>query len=137
MAQESNNTLANMGTITPEAIIAIAERKGKLFNEKRIKTNQIRNFYSEITAMKLIAEQNRDDRGKPQYEAVRRNLILLKPKLAYAAGRQPNVREVYTFISEAIQGIDAADDNDKGQAVENFFDLIESVVAYHKFYGDN
>ena len=130
--------LDDMGTITPEEIVDVAKENARLFKEARIKTNQIRNFYAEINSMKLILQTQK---GKESEESIlvkmNRKLILLKPKLAYAAGRQQGVKKVYDFMSRAINGVGAAEDNKKLEAYQNFFDLIESVVAYHKYYGDN
>ena len=146
--------LKNMANISPEKIVQIAELEGEIFNLAEIKTNQIRNVYSQITAMKLILQQNKNAEGKADYAALRHQLILLKPKLAYAAGRQAKIRDfVYNFMKDSIDGVINAKPTKKlldiykdetlaqekatEQAYQNFFDLIESVVAYHKFYGDN
>ncbi|MEL6626639.1 MAG: type III-A CRISPR-associated protein Csm2 [Bacteroidota bacterium] len=74
-------------------------------------------------------------------DKLNRRMILLKPKLAYAAGRQRKVKEVYQFVSLAIDGVKEASKHKNEQdwidGLQNFFDLIESVVAYHKYYGDS
>ena len=128
--------LDDMVSIGPADIIKIAEDQGRLFKNMRIKTNQIRNFYSEINSMKLIYK----DRGledEQRLNELELKLIMLKPKLAYAAGRQRGVRKVYDFMSAAIDGVKNAPQDDKLKAFQNFFNLVESVVAYHKFFGDN
>jgi CRISPR type III-A-associated protein Csm2 len=72
-------------------------------------------------------------------------LVLLKPKLAFAAGRQHAVRKNFKpFMDAAINGVLNAPDTNpedkenkktgKQRALENYLALIESVVAYHKFY---
>ena len=58
---------------------------------------------------------------------------MLKPKLAYAAGRQPAVTPFYKLVSAAVAGIEKAEN--KPQAFQNFFELLDSIVAYHKFHG--
>ena len=71
-----------------------------------------------------------------RYEVIQTELILLKPKLAYAAGRQKNVKKNFQkFMTKAINGV--ADAQNKKDAIEKFFALVESIVAYHKFYGGN
>jgi CRISPR-associated protein Csm2 len=76
----------------------------------------------------------RTDYALGGYDKVSSQLTMLKPKLAYAAGRQTAVRATfYPIMKSAIDGVTSA--NEKKRALENFFMFIESVVAYHKFYG--
>ena len=53
MDEKHKRALANMATIDAETIVEIAELQGEAFTEAKIKTNQIRNFYSEVNTMKL------------------------------------------------------------------------------------
>jgi len=110
-------------------LVDIAEEEAKQLVKDQLKTNQIRNFYAAVSKMKIDYEK------KPTYEAIKMDLIMLKPKLAYAAGRQKSVKKFYYLMNDAIQGVEAS--TDKPKAIENFFALIESVVAYHKYYGGN
>lgn len=67
-------------------------------------------------------------------EELKRDLTMLKPKIAYAAGRQTAVRATfYPFVKSALDGIEKS--GYAPTAIKNFFQLIESIVAYHKFYG--
>lgn len=154
MDQKYKSDLANMATIDTETIVEIAEMQGKAFKEAKIKTNQIRNFYAEVNTMKLKFQEFMRNKKKEKLngqgagatsnlktlEDLNRKLILLKPKLAYAGGRQIEVKQVYTFFKHVIDGVsEASKDKDEDtwiKALENFFDLTESVVAYHKYHGD-
>jgi len=110
-------------------IVQKAEDMALQFTRDKLKTNQIRNFYSAITRMRADFEQSENG-----YEQVKTQLVMLKPKLAYAAGRQTAVRaNFYQFMTSAIKSVEQA--SDKSKAMENFFLLVESVVAYHKFHG--
>ncbi len=121
----------NLSTMDTSDIVQKAENMALQFTRDKLKTNQIRNFYSAITRMRAEYEQTEEGKG---YEKVKNQLIMLKPKLAYAAGRQTAVRaNFYPFMTTAIQSIEQA--SDKAKAIENFFLLVESVVAYHKFHG--
>lgn len=113
-----------------ENIVAAAENDARQFNKDRLKTNQIRNFYSAVTKMRTEYE------AQGSYDSIKHDLNMLKPKLAYAAGRQRPVRaNFYPKMTAAIQGIIDAENKEK--AIQNFFAYMESVVAYHKFYGDS
>lgn len=141
----------NLDVITPEKIVEIAKEKGEDFS-KNIKTNQIRNFYSAINSIRQKANEKakfkydeKDEESKQKEEnkqklaeltnQINMEIILLEPKLAYATGRQPAVRGFYNLIKEAVIAYKNVNDNDKDKAVANFIILIESVVAYHKFFG--
>lgn len=112
-------------------IVEDAEENAKKFAQvDKIKTNQIRNFFAAISKMRVnfsIAEKGN------KYQSIENDLILLKPKLAYAAGRQKAVRKFQEYVTKAIDAV--INSNKKEEAVENFFALIESIVAYHKYHG--
>ncbi|SHK45469.1 type III-A CRISPR-associated protein Csm2 [Rhodothermus profundi] len=110
----------------PEEIDRIADQMGKAF--KNIKTAQLRNVFAHINRMRTRWRHDQD------FQKLRRDLVMLKPRLAYAAGRQREVREMSEAFRKAINAVLAS--KDFGEALRNFFDLIEAVVAYHKYYGD-
>lgn len=121
-------------TATPEVIVQQAEIIAVQLTRDKLKTNQIRNFYSAITRMRTNYEQAED--GNEGYDQVRRDLVMLKPKLAYAAGRQTAVRtNFYPYMKAAIESVEQAPNHQKTEAMDNFFLLVESIVAYHKYHG--
>jgi CRISPR-associated protein Csm2 len=123
---------------TPSLIEQIAREDGQRFaaydpdkkkadERKAIKTNQIRNVFAHINRMR------QDFRQEGWTPGLERNLVMLKPRLAYAAGRQQVVKPLNDRLSQAINGVLASEKKEK--AIQNFFDLVEGIVAYHKFYG--
>lgn len=121
--------MTNIARMSPEEIVREAENVARqLATQDRVKTGQIRNFYSGITRL-------RTEFAKGKYsEKVHKQLVLLKPKLAYAAGRQIAVKTTfYPKMTAAVDGVLAS--GNKDLALDNFFLFVESVVAYHKFYG--
>ncbi len=134
--------MENLDVMTPETMVAISEKKGKEFaGNNGIKTNQIRNFYSAVNSIRVkMQEKNKfknDDKEKVRFVELTREihteLILLEPKLAYAAGRQTKVKPFYDFVKELIDAYKLSINRES--AIINFITIIESVVAYHKFYG--
>jgi CRISPR-associated protein Csm2 len=113
--------------ITTQEIVEIAKEKGEKF--KDIKTNQLRNFFNEVVSIK----NNMLSMNEFNFSLIESKLILLKPKLAYAAGRQNTIKLFKTFMDEVIDAVLKA--KDKKKAIENFITLNESIIAYHKFYG--
>lgn len=85
---------------------------------KELTTSQIRRFYGEVKRLQLNG-----------YDPV--GVKMLKPKLAYAAGRageNDKIRMFYKILSKAIDKIDDED------SFNNFVKMFEAIVAYHKLY---
>ena len=122
--------IEHLDKIAPQELNRLAKSHAEKFLQDRLKTHQLRNVFSSIEKMRTIAKGAKD--GK-KYDAVENDLILLKPKIAYAAGRQKSVRyNFFPFVEAAIDAVVNA--NDKEKALKNFFALMESVVGYHKFF---
>lgn len=108
-------------------IIAIGDAKklnefcsklGEYYANNGLSTSQIRNVLNEIQTMKT-------------YNEVR--LQLLRPKLAYTAGRHARSARVIKehfqpLIDKSIQMVNENNFN-------NFKNFIEAIVAYHRYHG--
>lgn len=117
----------DLATLAPENLDRIANDQAKHFAQ-RIRVSQIRNIYSSITRIR-----NDFQREGRDFNKVKASLVMLRPKLAYAAGRNPEVRPFRNLFDEAIEAV--LNSSMPAQALENFFALAEAVVAYHKFHG--
>lgn len=130
MARVDLKGVSDISVLTPEDIDSISETYGHKLADRRegIKTNQVRNIFSTVLALrtKLKTEKEFTD-------DIHNDLVLIKPKLAYAAGRQRNVKPLYELLSQGITATVNSKDQVKG--LENFIQLVESIVAYHKFHG--
>ena len=100
-------------------LVEDAKNLGELLGtEKReggtgMTTSQIRNIFSEVKKMKF-------DKYK---------IELLRPQLAYTAGKHHEVAPLQEVLDEAIKGID---DESK---FDRFKDFFEAIVAYHRKRG--
>lgn len=97
-----------------------------------LKTNQIRKFLEAVNRLKVELALDKDKK----FSTIETEVILLKPKLAYAAARQKDDRRKFSpveplsnVISEAIDIV--YDSPDFYRLVQ----LIESIIAYHKAEG--
>lgn len=81
---------------------------------EHLSTSQLRNIYDKAKKMTNMNE-----------------LKLIRPNLAYIAGRSKNDKEkgLLAFIDLLITRIDSE------QKVKEFHIFFEAVVAYHKYYG--
>jgi len=108
--------------IPADELISIADKIGKHLKDNDLKTTQIRKF---LDGVRKIDAQF--DRGKSFNKD---NVILLKPKLAYAAGRQQSVKPLMEILDPAISA-----GAESYESFKKLIALIEGIVAYHKFYG--
>lgn len=125
------NTVEDILQLDVTELNQIAEDKGRDFVQKHgINTNQVRNIFGAIVKMR-----NDYDNGKKgeKYQDIRREMILLKPKLAYAAAKQQE--KMGPFMDTFTRLIDLVENSkDQEKAASSFFEFFEAVVAYHKFY---
>ena len=99
-----------------EPLVTAAEVLGRKL-ARNLNTSQIRKVYSAVKKIQMSREFNRNE------------LIMLKPKLAYASARNKSVEKLKVALTEAI---DHVDDNDK---FKNFVDFFEAILAYHRAHG--
>ena len=101
-----------------EALVTAAEDLGNRLENRQLKTAQIRKVYGAVKKIQMSDEFNRND------------LIMLKPKLAYAAARNDEVTDLKDALTQAIDRVG----NDL-QRFKNFVDFFEATLAYHKAAG--
>ena len=119
--------MENLDIIAPKELNDLAEAEAKKL-AGYIKTHQLRNFFAAVSSMRSAYRQK-----KKYDDDIEMKLIMLKPKLAYAAGRQSKMRtSFYPFMKGAIDAVENS--TNKDIAIKNFFALMESVIAYHKFH---
>lgn len=123
--------------ITPE-IVSWCDSFGKYlspegtdYTKKPLTTSQLRRFFGEVKRIKMQSELSPN------------NIAMLIPQLAYAVGRDKDnksgknktrILEFYEELSKAVQGVRLDSENIKND-YDNFLDIFEAVVAYHKYYG--
>ena len=59
-----------------------------------------------------------------------RELLLLKPKLAYQAAREEKVKPLADVLEVAIDQVDG-----RRERFQRFVELFEAILAYHTTYG--
>lgn len=110
--------------------IVYAEQLGIKLVEERFTTSQIRNFYGELKRIQL--KGIKETKQKSAFH-------LLHPKLAYAAKRAEKTggRGAGTFKLEILKAHQTVKIDDEGseKRFENFCDLCEAILAFHKANG--
>lgn len=110
---------------------------GKWLADNKLTTNQIRNVFGEVKRIQMKGFTKTFDS----------ELLLLKPKLAYAKARKSQGGKGAEQSAESLQkvlsaGIDAVffvghkdAPNEKFDRFENFVNFFEAVLAYHRAHG--
>ena len=121
VAQELEK-LNNMGELQAEDLVEYADKVGKFLESKGLKTSQIRKFLDAVNQIKARSFRERFD--------FEREAILLRPKLAWAAGGQKKqVEPLMRVLDPCMKRV--KDEKD----FANFARFVEAIVAYHRFYG--
>lgn len=125
--------LQNFAALNADSLVELAERMGEILATRvRLKTSQIRKFLDTLHEIKSKGTQRQESAGGREQEAAsffRSECLLLKPKLAYAAGRQDEVKPLMEVLTPCIDKVRNRED------FLRFYRLVESIIAYHRFYG--
>ena len=108
-------------------LVKHAQAFGPELKNQRLETNQIRKFLDAINRLKVKLAQDKDD--QQIFSEIESEIVLLKPKLAYAAARQKAAKPLSDVMSTAIDHVHSVED------FKRLVQLIESIIAYHKAEG--
>lgn len=111
---------------TAKKMVEFAENLAKEI-VRDVSTSQIRNAYG--TVKKLEMQSSFNDKAL-------RELLLLKPKLAYARGRADGKkRETFKKLEDALSSAIDAVDLQQPETFKRFCNFFEAILAYHKANG--
>ncbi|MBZ8182641.1 type III-A CRISPR-associated protein Csm2 [Oscillatoria salina] len=127
IVKKINDLPGTLQTYPIRLLVEHAQELGPALKRQRLETNQIRKFLDAINRIKSQIAQT--ETQKDVFVKIEPDIVLLKPKLAYAAARQRAAKPLSQVMSTAI---------DKVHSIEDFNRLvqfIESIIAYHKAEG--
>ncbi|MBS1736760.1 MAG: type III-A CRISPR-associated protein Csm2 [Bacteroidetes bacterium] len=84
-------------------------------------TSQLRKFFGQLR------------RIEADFDKLKSEVPLLKPKLAYAVGKAKKnnrIKDFYERMEDAFKALDGSK-----ESFIQFINLTESIVAFHRFYG--
>jgi len=114
-----------------EKLVSEAEVIGK-YLAKDLSTSQIRNVFGTVKQVSLSwTAQSTAEEGKAYY----RQILLLKPKMAYQEGRAGRQQKeaIRSFRQVLEQSINCIEGDVK--RFKRFAEFFEAILAYHKAYG--
>ena len=114
--KRSIGSLRALKDYTGDRIVADAERLAQIVRGD-LKNAQLRNIYGEVKRMEMDFKKSEFSRDR---------LVLLKPKLTYAANKKWEVRPIKEVLTVCIDRVQDKEDFKK------FVNFFEAVLAYHK-----
>ena len=114
-----------------EKLVVEAEKLGASLKDQKLTTNQIRNIFGTVRRIEMNWPENASEE---QARRAHRDLLLLKPKMAYQAKRERGrgMQMLTDVLSEAIDLV-----GKDWQKFQHFVDFFEAILAYHKAHGGN
>jgi|GEM_PF-2366235 len=119
-------------------LVGDAKEMGLYLYKKGVKSTQFRRIFTHIKRiqmklqgeLKKINNENKDENKKEENFEITgdllKEILLIKPKMAYTAGRHTNLKSLYNTIIGFIDNISTVDQ------FNIFYDFIEATLAYHK-----
>ena len=108
------------------SMVEFAEKVGEYMAKHGLTKSKIRGVYGEVKRIQLAT-----------FEKEKASFYLLKPKMAYAVGRDKNVKEelrqgliLFKMIFDVCFPLVTNENH-----YVNFCNLMEAILAYHKAYG--
>ena len=111
----------------PKLLVEEAERAGQQLASQRLTKNQIRNIFG---AVRQIQMNWAPSASAEDQKARVRELLLLKPKLAYQAAREPKMKPLAEVLDTAIDQVEG-----QRERFQRLVELFEAILAYHTKYG--
>jgi CRISPR-associated protein Csm2 len=123
--------LDRFGDYNIRELVTDAEEIGRRLKDGKLETNQVRKFLDAINRIKaeLLDEVGSEDKDDARFKKIEVDIVLLKPKLAYAAARQAAAKPLQEVLDVAIDRVESMND------FKRLVQFVESIVAYHKAAG--
>ncbi len=91
---------------------------------RAVTTSQIRNIYGSVKKLEM---QSQLDLAQ---------LLILKPRIAYARSRQKSLDVLATVLSRGIDAVnEGRDDSERQERFRRFCQGFEAILAYHRAHG--
>lgn len=110
------------GNGADEALPAFADNIGRELADKKLTSSKIRSIYGEIKRIQM-----------GEFEKEKPSFYLLKPKVAYAVGRDNKNVGLHLFKKVFDESSKYVKDS---KTFHNFSNFMEAILAYHRAYSD-
>jgi CRISPR-associated protein Csm2 len=111
-------------------LVETAQKFGERLERNRIKSSQFRRVFTHIKKIQINMESKDYGKDAPIPEGILKEVLLLKPKIAYTAGRHENIRDFYDVMVQFVNDMETVGDFNR------FYDFVEASLAYHRYYSE-
>lgn len=126
--QELQRIIQNDEVSSAQLMVEKAREYGTYLKEAGLKTAQIRGIFGHVRQIEMNWNS---DESEPTYaRQSMRELVLLKPKMAYQGERVKEVKPLAELLSRGIDLVSTNRDH-----FQRFVDFFEAILAYHKAAG--
>ncbi|AEF96876.1 type III-A CRISPR-associated protein Csm2 [Methanotorris igneus] len=98
-----------------------------------LKSSQLRKFLDLATNVHNLIKYQKHQ--KNLHEEILPRIIKMRYILAYQAGKERTVEKLYAVLDPMLQILQKADDNNFKKNFGKFYEFLQAIVAYHKFFG--
>lgn len=110
-------------------LVTKAEEFGKRLKDRNVKRSQFRRVFSHIKRIQLNVENENLKEVSDLSPDILKEILLLKPKMAYTAGRHPSLKEFYRVMKQFVNEMKTV------AQFNRFYNFVEATLAYHRYYG--
>ena len=115
-------------------LVEKAKELGKhLAQKNEVKRSQFRRVFTHIKKIQSKVESKVKNREFSEAdtipEEIMKEILLLKPKMAYTAARHRNIKKFYEVVVKFVNKMQTAAD------FRRFYDFVEATLAYHRYFG--
>jgi CRISPR-associated protein Csm2 len=121
-------------------LIKEAQSIGKKVAAQNLTTNQIRNVFGEVRRIEMSWDDNRPQKAQEAF----RDLVMIRPKLAYLVAREAQtkgerkgegVKTLKDTLDPCIEIIQGAPEDERKLYFDRFLAYFEAILAYHRASG--
>jgi CRISPR-associated protein Csm2 len=110
-------------------LVTKAEEFGKRLKERNVKRSQFRRVFTHIKKIQTNVESKKLEKTADIPGEILKEILLLKPKMAYTAGRHTNITDFYDVVVKFVNGMKTVTEFNR------FYDFVEATLAYHRYHG--
>ncbi len=110
-------------------LVTKAEEFGKRLKERNVKRSQFRRVFKHIKKIQSNVESKKLEKTAVIPEDILKEILLLKPRMAYTAGRHPNLKDFYEVVVTFVNNMKTV------LEFNRFYDFVEGTLAYHRYHG--
>jgi len=110
-------------------LVSKAEELGICLKDRNVKRSQFRRVFTHIKKIQTNVEIEKLPKTAAIPEKILKEILLLKPKMAYTAGRHKNLNDFYNVVVEFVNGMKTLTE------FYRFYDFVEATLAYHRYHG--